>query len=88
MNRATLRSTLKKAVRDRVLSGKCLIKGCECLAATRGLCPKHYVAYLRAAQSRPGDARAEFEAACMRLGKILGPQVKHHLTSPNPFANM
>lgn len=84
----TAKHGIRAAIHDRVKTGKCILPGCECRIAARGLCNKHYVAFIRELQSRPKKERPEFETAAIREGKVLASQEMRQIRSPNPFADL
>lgn len=88
MSGATAKPGIREAVRNRVASRICLVAGCECQATRRGLCGKHYMAYLRELQSRPKKDRPDFEATAIREGRILAAHEARQLRSPNPFSDL
>lgn len=84
-NEVTVKRTLAKVVEDRVRACKCLV--CEAEAVRRGLCMNHYQFFLRRQKARGKDA-AEFEAACIREGKILASGRMREIKADDPFANV
>lgn len=84
----TAKNGIRTALHDRVKTGKCILRGCDCKIAARGLCNKHYVAFIRELQSRPKKERPEFEASAIREGKVLASQELRQIRRPNPFADL
>lgn len=82
----TVKRTLTKQVEDQVRSGVCLV--CQAKAARRGLCMNHYQLFLRRFKARDKRSAAEFEAACIREGKILPSGRMRELKTNDPFANV
>lgn len=78
----TVKRTLAKSVDERVRSGICLV--CDAKAERRGLCMNHYQFFLRRHKAKGKDA-AEFEAACIREGRILPVGRMREIKQDNPF---
>lgn len=77
--------TIAKEVHERVRSGLCLL--CDAKADRRGLCMNHYMTFLRR-QREHGDKAADFEAACIREGKILASGQMREIKQDDPFSNV
>ncbi len=86
----SMSNKIKKSVRERVKSGKCLICNCDQPIEGRGLCRVHrnqFYNQLRSIQSK--EQQLEFEANCIRDGLILpaGKQIGIKKEDGNPFIN-
>lgn len=81
-----VKRTLAGQVTDRVRSGKCLL--CDDPAVRRGLCMNHYQLFLRRRDARGNSDGVQFEAACIREGKILAVGKMRELKSNDPFADI
>ena len=88
MSNVTAKPSIREQVRERVRAGKCLIEGCDVAHVTRGLCQKHYIAFLREQESRSEDDRAGFESAAIKEGLVLAVGELREIKSPSPFANV
>lgn len=88
MSNVTAKASVREKVRERVLASKCLIDGCEDSPTTRGLCQKHYIAFLREQASRQEGEQANFESAAIKEGLILAVGEVREIKSPSPFANV
>lgn len=101
MTKVLPKKSIRQQVYKRVLSGKCLVgfinptkdvPVCDCDSETRGVCHKHYQAFLTVLSSiaeNSGQEAAESHAAEQyREGVILDIGVIRDVRSTNPFAQV
>ena len=84
MSNTTAKRSIARQVEEQVRSGVCLV--CKAKAVRRGLCMNHYQLFLRRFKAK-GETRDEFEAACIREGKILAVGQMREIKQDDPFAN-
>jgi hypothetical protein len=82
-----VKRTLAKQVHDRVKSELCLV--CDGHAERRGLCMRHYQAFLsRQKEKGAHEKQISFEEDCIREGKILPVYEMQKIKREDPFAGV
>lgn len=80
---------VKKAVEERVKSGKCLIQTCSGQAKQRGLCIRCVQQFYNRRKSLGSEtARIRFENDCIREGLILRPGQQDRIIARDPFSEI